>query len=82
MLDSKYDLRQSVMFSPEGDDLTDEPRIRAEYQRQLGLRNLEAKLARLAKRDDVKQSIEDMIMRSIVVTEETLNQWTLLIIEL
>ena len=60
MLDSKYDLRQSVMFSPEGDDLTDEPRIRAEYQRQLGLRNLEAKLARLAKRDDIKQSIEDM----------------------
>ena len=60
MLDSKYDLRQSIMFSPEGDDLTDEPRIRAEYARQLGLRNLEAKLARLAKRDDIKQSIEDM----------------------
>ena len=40
--------------------IRDRPRIRAEYARQLGLRNLEAKLARLAKRDDIKQSIEDM----------------------
>ena len=57
---SKYDARISVLYSPEGDDLTDENRLRSRFQQEIGKENLEAKLERLSRNPRVIASIEQM----------------------
>ena len=37
------------MYSPDGDDLTDSPNLRAIFQAEMGKEKLEAKLNKLAK---------------------------------
>ena len=50
----------SVLFSPDGDDLSDAPRIRSLFQKAIGEQGLEAKLARLAKDPRIIASLEQM----------------------
>ena len=60
LFQSGYDLRIATYYSPNGDDLTDYPEIRSAYQRAMGVQNLEAKLARLAKKRGMINSMEQM----------------------
>ena len=60
LFNSGYDLRMSVLFSPDGDDLSDSPRIRSLFQKAIGEQGLEAKLARLAKNPRIIASLEQM----------------------
>ena len=60
LFQSGYDLRIATYYSPNGDDLTDYPEIRSEYQRAMGVQNLEAKLARLARKRGMINSMEQM----------------------
>ena len=60
LFQSGYDLRIATYYSPNGDDLTDYPEIRSAYQRAMGVQNLEAKLARLARKRGMINSIEQM----------------------
>jgi len=57
---SGYDLRLSVLYSPNGDDLTDSPLLRSKFQREIGRENLEVKLSRLAKDPKIIASLELM----------------------
>ena len=57
---SGYDLRLSVMYSPNGDNLTDSPLLRSKFQREIGKENLEVKLSRLAKDPKIIASLEEM----------------------
>ena len=49
LLQEGYDTRLITMYSPDGDDLTDSPNLRAIFQAEMGKEKLEAKLNRLAK---------------------------------
>ena len=60
LFNSGYDLRLSVLSSPDGDDLSDSPRLRSEFQKAIGETGLEAKLARLAKSPRIIASLEEM----------------------
>ena len=57
---SGYDIRLSVLYSPNGDNLTDSPMIRSKFQREIGQENLEVKLSRLAKDPKIIESMEIM----------------------
>ena len=59
---SNYDLRASTMTAPDvyGTDLSDSPRIRSQFQKAIGDQDLESKLAALAKRKDVQESLAQM----------------------
>ena len=57
---SGYDLRLSVLYSPNGDDLTDSPLLRSKFQREIGKENLEVLLSRLAKDPKIIASMELM----------------------
>ena len=48
LFDSGYDLRQSTYYAPDGTNLTDVPKIRSEFQRAIGIQNLQRKLDKLA----------------------------------
>jgi len=49
LFNSGYDLRLSTYYAPDGTNLTDSPNVRSEFQRAIGLQNLEKQLAKLAK---------------------------------
>ena len=61
LFNSGYDMRLSVMYSPEGDNLTDEPRIRSAFQKAIGEQRIEVQLNRLVDDPKVKQSMEEMM---------------------
>jgi hypothetical protein len=60
LFDSGYDLRTSTYYGPDGTDLTESPRLRSEFQRYIGMQNLELKLNKLAKDPRVIASIKQM----------------------
>ena len=60
LYDSGYDLRQSTYYAPDGTNLTDEPKVRSEFMRRIGLQNLEAELNKLAVDPDMLASMEQM----------------------
>ncbi len=60
LFDSGYDLRTSTYYGPDGTDLTDSPALRSEFQRQIGIQNIELELNRLAKDPRVMASIAQM----------------------
>ena len=58
---SNYDLRLSVLSTPNnGPNLVNEPKIRSLYQQAIGKQNLEAQLDKLAEREDVQASVDQM----------------------
>tara|TARA_B100000482_G_scaffold192480_1_gene181013 strand:- start:21 stop:3761 length:3741 start_codon:yes stop_codon:yes gene_type:complete len=57
---SGYDIRLSVLFSPNGDDLTDSPELRSKFQREIGQEGLEVLLSRLAKDPKIIASLDLM----------------------
>ena len=61
LFNSGYDMRLSVMYSPEGDNLTDEPRIRSAFQKAIGEQNIEVLLNRLMDDPKVIESMEEMM---------------------
>ena len=60
LFNSGYDIRMSVLYSPNGDDLTDSPRLRSLFQKAIGEERLEVKLGRLAKDPKIIASMEQM----------------------
>ena len=60
LFDSGYDIRMSTYYSPNGDDLSKDPRIRSMFQKAIGDQNLELKLNRLAENKRVIASIAQM----------------------
>ncbi len=60
LLDSGYDIRLSTYFSPNGDDLSDSPRIRSMFQKAIGEQNLELKLNKLADSPKILASLDQM----------------------
>ena len=60
LLDSGYDIRLSTYFSPNGDDLSDSPRIRSMFQKAIGDLNLERKLDKLSTSPKVLESMRQM----------------------
>ena len=61
LFNSGYDMRLSVLYSPEGDNLTDEPRIRSAFQKAIGDQKIEVQLNKLAKDPKVIESIQQMM---------------------
>ena len=57
---SGYDIRLSTYYSPNGDDLSDSPKIRSIFQREIGKQGLEAKLNRLAQNPRAIASLAEM----------------------
>ncbi len=60
LFDSGYDIRLSTYYSPNGDNLSDHPIIRSQFQAALGRQNLELKLNKLAESPRIQASIEQM----------------------
>jgi len=60
LMNSNYDLRVSTLTAPDGTSLADDNNIRSEFQRQIGIQNIEAKLAKLADDPRVIQSLIEM----------------------
>jgi len=60
LFDSGYDMRMSTYYSPNGDDLSDDPRIRSMFQKAIGDTNLERKLDKLSQDPKVQASIQLM----------------------
>ncbi len=60
LFDSGYDMRMSTYYSPNGDDLSDDPRIRSMFQKAIGDTNLERKLDKLSQDPKVQASIKLM----------------------
>jgi len=60
LFNSGYDIRLSTYYSPNGDDLSDSPKIRSIFQREIGKQGLEAKLNRLANNPRAIASLEEM----------------------
>ncbi len=60
LFDSGYDLRLSTYYAPDSTDLTDSPRLRSEFQRELGREGLEVALEKLAKDPKILASMEQM----------------------
>ena len=59
-MNSNYDLRVSTLTAPDGTSLADDNNIRSDFQRQIGIQNIEAKLAKLAEDPRVIQSLVEM----------------------
>ena len=60
LFDSGYDLRMSTYYSPNGDDLTDNPKIRSLFQKAIGDQNLELQLNKLAEDPRILASMQLM----------------------
>lgn len=60
LFESGYDMRTSTYSSPDGIDLSDNPRLRSMYQRAIGASNIEAKLNKLATDPKILASIQQM----------------------
>jgi hypothetical protein len=60
LFDSGYDLRMSTYYAPDSTNLTDAPRVRSEFQRLIGLQNLERELDKLAADPKIIASMEKM----------------------
>ena len=60
LFDSGYDMRMSTYYSPDGHDLSDDPRIRSMFQQAIGNTNLERKLDKLSQDPRVQASIQLM----------------------
>ena len=60
LFDSGYDLRLSTYYGPDGTDLTDSPLLRSQFQKYIGMQNLEAKLNKLARDPRVINSLKEM----------------------
>ena len=60
LFDSGYDLRLSTFYAPDSTDLTDSPRLRSEFQRELGREGLEMQLEKLARDPKILASMEQM----------------------
>jgi len=60
LFDSGYDLRLSTFYAPDSTDLTDSPRLRSEFQRELGREGLEQQLEKLARDPKILASMEQM----------------------
>ena len=60
LFDSGYDLRLSTYYGPDGTDLTESPRLRSEFQRYIGMQNIEKQLNKLAEDPRVQNSIREM----------------------
>ena len=60
LFDSGYDLRQSTYYAPDGTNLTDLPKIRSEFQRAIGVQNLELELNKMAVDPKIIASMEQM----------------------
>ena len=57
LFNSGYDLRISTFYAPDGTNLTDDARIRSEFQKAIGQFNIELELDRLATDSKILQSI-------------------------
>ena len=57
---SGYDSRMTTYFSPNGDDLSDSPRIRSMFQEAIGLQNSELKLDKLSRDPKAIESLQIM----------------------
>ena len=57
LFNSGYDLRISTFYAPDGTNLTDDPRIRSEFQKAIGEFNIELQLDQLAQDPKIKASI-------------------------
>jgi len=57
LFNSGYDLRISTFYAPDGTNLTDDARIRSEFQKAIGQFNIELELDRLATDPKILQSI-------------------------
>ena len=57
LFNSGYDLRISTFYAPDGTNLTDDPRIRSEFQKAIGQFNIELQLDELAQDPKIQQSI-------------------------
>jgi hypothetical protein len=60
LFDSGYDLRMSTYYAPDSTNLTDSPRVRSEFQRFIGMQNLERELDKLAVDPKIVASMEKM----------------------
>lgn len=60
LFDSGYDLRMSTYYAPDSTNLTDSPRVRSEFQRYIGMQNLERELDKLAVDSKIIASMEKM----------------------
>ncbi len=60
LFNSNYDLRLSIMASPDGVSLAKHPQVRALFAKAIGDQNLEKVLDELSKRSDVQASIRTM----------------------
>ena len=60
LFSSGYDLRMSTYSSPDGHDLSDNPRIRSMFQRAIGEQNLELKLNKLARDPKILTSLAEL----------------------
>ena len=60
LFNSGYDLRQSTYYAPDGTNLTDVPKIRSEFQRAIGIQNLQRQLDKLARDPRAIASMEEM----------------------
>ena len=60
LFDSGYDLRMSTYYAPDSTNLTDNPRVRSEFQRLIGEQNLERELDKLAVDPKIIASMEQM----------------------
>ena len=60
LFNSGYDLRMSTYYAPDSTNLTDNPRVRSEFQRLIGEQNLERELDKLAVDSKILASMEQM----------------------
>ena len=60
LFNSGYDLRMSTYYAPDSTNLTDAPRVRSQFQRAIGLQNLERELDKLAKDPRILASMQEM----------------------
>ena len=60
LFNSGYDLRMSTYYAPDSTNLTDNPRVRSEFQRLIGEQNLERELDKLAVNPKILASMEQM----------------------
>jgi len=60
LFNSGYDLRMSTYYAPDSTNLTDNPRVRSEFQRLIGEQNLERELDKLAVDPKIIASMEQM----------------------
>ena len=60
LFSSGYDLRMSTYSSPDGHDLSENPRIRSMFQRAIGEQNLELKLNKLARDPKILAALAEL----------------------